>query len=71
MPSEGKGHTFESCRARQILIQVLRSASGTQRAFLASAVEMVEGLTIVLPVAVTRDWRTYSSAYGITTVSIQ
>ncbi|MFY9580740.1 MAG: hypothetical protein WAQ33_15615 [Gaiellaceae bacterium] len=39
-------------------------------AFLASAVEMVEALTIVLAVGVTRDWRSALSGVGAATLSL-
>ena len=39
-------------------------------AFLASAVEMVEALTIVLAVGVTRDWRSSLSGVGAATVAL-
>jgi uncharacterized membrane protein len=39
-------------------------------AFLASAVEMVEALTIVLAVGVTRDWRSALSGVGAATVAL-
>jgi uncharacterized membrane protein len=39
-------------------------------AFLASAVEMVEALTIVLAVGVTRDWRSTLSGVGAATVAL-
>ena len=39
-------------------------------AFLASAVEMVEALTIVLAVGVTRDWRSTLSGVGAATLSL-
>jgi uncharacterized membrane protein len=39
-------------------------------AFLASAVEMVEALTIVLAVGVTRDWRSSLTGVGVATVAL-
>jgi uncharacterized membrane protein len=39
-------------------------------AFLASAVEMVEALTIVLAVGLTRDWRSSLTGVGIATVAL-
>src|SRR5207253_7256931 len=39
-------------------------------AFLASAVEMVEALTIVLAVGVTRDWRSALTGVGAATVAL-
>jgi uncharacterized membrane protein len=39
-------------------------------AFLASAVEMVEALTIVLAVGITRDWRSSLSGVGAATVAL-
>ena len=39
-------------------------------AFLASAVEMVEALTIVLAVGVTRDWRSSLTGVGAATVAL-
>jgi uncharacterized membrane protein len=39
-------------------------------AFLASAVEMIEALTIVLAVGVTRDWRSSLTGVGAATVAL-
>jgi hypothetical protein len=39
-------------------------------AFLASAVEMVEALTIVLAVGVTRDWRSALTGLGLAAITL-
>jgi hypothetical protein len=39
-------------------------------AFLASAVEMVEALTIVLAVGVTRDWRSALTGVGVAAIAL-
>src|SRR5205085_11406813 len=75
----GRAHADTQAEAADLRTALRRGDRRTVRmtavflvasAFLASAVEMVEALTIVLAVGVTRDWRSSLSGVGAATVAL-